>query len=121
MINLCQFDFIIVKWVCDEINSLLGFGVVCLMDVIFIVVIVFRDFLQWVMYLLVLENLEIKLVELLVKIIINFCIGIIVIGSNVKVLLVVVIYGNLMVIIFESVDVSQVNVFVGGGQMVVVN
>lgn len=53
-------------------------------------------------FLVILENFEFILVDVLVCVVINSCIGIIVIGSDVCLLLVVIIYGGLMVIIFEN-------------------
>lgn len=119
MLNFNCLDFIIVKCIVDCINELFGLGVVYVVDGGLVWVSVLFDLNQWVDYLLILENFDVQLGEVVVKVIINLCIGIIVIGQNVKVLLVVVIYGSLIVSIIEDLIVSQFGVFFNG-QIVVV-
>lgn len=92
---------------------------VLVVDVVLIKVCVLCDFSQCVVFFFVIENFEFNFVDSVVKIIVNLCMGIIVVGQNVCFKLVVVIYGGMMVVIKENLNVSQFNVL-GGGQMVVV-
>lgn len=106
MLNLYCGDFLIVVVVVEVINEVFGFEVVLVFDGMLICVCVLYDFDQCVLFMGLLENIEVMLDMFFVCVVINLCIGIVVIGGEVLVLLVVVMYGGLMVQINEDMQVN---------------
>lgn len=119
--NLRNPDFTTSRRVTDSINNLLGPGVARSLDGTSILVSAPADPSQKVMFMSVLENLEISPGEPSAKVIINSRTGTIVIGSNVKVFPAAVSHGNLTVTISENPQVSQPNAFAGGNTAVTPN
>lgn len=119
--NLRNPDFTTSRRVSDSINNLLGPGVARSLDGSSILVSAPADPNQKVMFLSVLENLEIAPGEPSAKVIINSRTGTIVIGNNVKVFPAAVSHGNLTVTISENPQVSQPNAFAGGNTAVTPN
>lgn len=116
--NLRNPDFTTSRRVTDSINNLLGPGVARSLDGASILVSAPADPSQKVMFMSVLENLEVAPGEPSAKVIINSRTGTIVIGNNVKVFPAAVSHGNLTVTISESPQVSQPNAFAGGNTTV---
>lgn len=119
--NLRNPDFTTSRRVSDSINNLLGPGVARSLDGSSILVSAPADPSQKVMFLSVLENLDIAPGEPSAKVIINSRTGTIVIGNNVKVFPAAVSHGNLTVTISENPQVSQPNAFAGGNTAVTPN
>lgn len=119
--NLRNPDFTTSRRVTDSINNLLGPGVARSLDGTSILVSAPSDPSQKVMFMSVLENLEISPGEPSAKVIINSRTGTIVIGNNVKVFPAAVSHGNLTVTISENPQVSQPNAFAGGNTAVTPN
>lgn len=119
--NLRNPDFTTSRRVSDSINNLLGPGVARSLDGTSILVSAPADPNQKVMFMSVLENLEIAPGEPSAKVIINSRTGTIVIGNNVKVFPAAVSHGNLTVTISENPQVSQPNAFAGGNTAVTPN
>ena len=112
--NLHQPDFTTSKRVTDRINRLLGPGVAHSLDATSIIVSSPRDPSQRVVFLSVLENLEIKPADPIARIIINSRTGTIVIGKNVHVSPAAVSHGSLTVTISEEKEVFQPDALSGG-------
>lgn len=114
ILNLYNNDFIMVLCMVVVFNNVFGEGVVCVIDGVIVVVIVLIDLGVCIGLLVCIENLELILGSVLVKVVVNLCIGIVVIGQQVWVGFVVILYGLLMVMIQENINVSQFNVLLGG-------
>lgn len=117
--NLQRPDFTTAKRVVDAINNLLGPQVANAMDAGSIHVTAPQDSSQRVIYMSVLENLEIDPGEEAAKVIINSRTGTIVVGQHVRVSPVAVTHGSLTVTVSEDPLVSQPNPL-GEGETVVV-
>ncbi|CBL44834.1 Flagellar P-ring protein [gamma proteobacterium HdN1] len=116
--NLRNPDFTTARRITDSINQMLGQGTAKSLDGASIQVAAPADPSQKVMFLSVLENLEISPGEPSAKVIINSRTGTIVIGSAVKVFPAAISHGNLTVTISENTQVSQPNALGGGATVV---
>lgn len=114
MLELNDNDFLIVSWVVDVLNKCFGSDIVVVQDgcVIWVCVLIFSG--DCVVFFGVFENVDVIFGKLVVKVILNVCIGLVVMNQSVMFDICVVLYGNLLVVIQVDNVVSQFNVLVGG-------
>lgn len=117
--NLHRSDFTTAKRVVDAINSTFGPKTATALDGGSIQVTAPRDSSDRVLFVSVLENLEIQQGQAAARVIINSRTGTIVVGQNVKVMPAAVSHGNLTVSISESAEVSQPSPLSDGKTVVV--
>ncbi|MBV1915495.1 MAG: flagellar basal body P-ring protein FlgI [Pseudomonadales bacterium] len=117
--NLDRSDFTTAKRVTDQINDYLGPDIAQAMDSTSIKVTAPRDPNQRVLFLSVLENLQVISGEASAKVIINSRTGTIVIGQHVTVASAAITHGSLTVTITENYEVSQPEAFSENGRTVV--
>ncbi len=116
--NLHRSDFTTAKRVADAINDILGPDVARPIDATSISVDAPINPSQKVMYLSMLENIEVTPGREAARVVINSRTGTIVVGQDVRVEPVAVTHGSLTVTVAEGVEVSQPNAL-GEGQTVV--
>jgi flagellar P-ring protein precursor FlgI len=117
--NLHRPDFTTAKRVADKINNLLGPNVANAMDASSVHVTAPKSMNERVLYMSVLENLEIEPGEEPARVVINSRTGTIVVGQHVRVSPAAVTHGSLTVTIAEAPEVSQPNALAGGETVVV--
>lgn len=118
--NLDRSDFTTAKRVTDRINDYLGPDVAQAIDGTSIKVTAPKDPNQRVLFLSVLENLQVESGKAAAKVIINSRTGTIVIGEHVTVASAAITHGSLTVTITEQYEASQPEAFSEGGRTVVV-
>jgi flagellar P-ring protein FlgI len=117
--NLHRADFTTAKRVADKINTLLGPNVASAMDASSIHVTAPKSMNERVLYMSVLENLEVEPGEEPARVVINSRTGTIVVGQHVRVSPAAVTHGSLTVTIAETPEVSQPNALASGETVVV--
>jgi flagellar P-ring protein precursor FlgI len=117
--NLHRADFTTAKRVADKVNTLLGPNVAAAMDATSIRVTAPKTMNERVLYMSVLENLEVEPGEEPAKVVINSRTGTIVVGQHVRVSPAAVTHGSLTVTIAETPEVSQPNALAAGETVVV--
>nr|WP_241504073.1 flagellar basal body P-ring protein FlgI [Pelagibaculum spongiae] len=117
--NLKRSDFTTARRLADVINEFIGSQTARPLDATSIRVSAPRDPSQRVMYVSVLENLEVQPAEEVAKVIVNSRTGTIVIGRHVSLSPAAITHGSLTVTIAENPKVSQPNPLSQGETIVV--
>lgn len=118
--NLDRSDFTTAKRITDQINDYLGPDIAQALDSTSIKVSAPKDPNQRVMFLSVLENLQVDPGQADARVIINSRTGTIVIGQHVKVAPAAITHGSLTVTITEQPEVVQPEAFSEGGVTAIV-
>lgn len=117
--NLHRADFTTAKRVADKINVLLGPNVASAMDASSVQVTAPKTMNERVLYMSVLENLDVEPGEEPARVVINSRTGTIVVGQHVRVSPAAVTHGSLTVTIAETPEISQPNALAAGETVVV--
>lgn len=118
-LSLKDGDFTTVSRVCDAINSEVGPGTAHAVDMTSVEVNAPADIGQRVVFMSMIENLQVKPAQTVARVIINSRTGTVVINQAVRVSPAAVSHGSMTVTISENTEVSQPNPL-GAGQTAVV-